>query len=383
MKMSNYIAAKKNISKDKYDLNFILLMFTLFGVGFTTLYSGSTYYAERLFDNNMYFVSKQLKHFIVALIGMLFFLFIDFSKLRKFLPVMTVIGLFICILPFIPGIGEFRKGAVRWIHIGGFMFQPSEAVKFVIIIFLANFFDKKNDKYDEPLISIFPPFLTAALFVLLVYLGNDFSSSVFIMFIVIAMFFAAGVPINWFLKGLICILPIVVLMIVTKEYRMERVLTFLDPSRDPLNSGFQVQASLNALTSGGVLGQGLGNGVRKIASVPEIYSDFIFVVWAEEMGFVGVIGYLLILLLFSFFGYKIAFKCKDRFGAYIAFGATTSILVQSLLNCAVVSSLVPATGIPLPFFSSGGSSLVITFCLCGLILNASGCAIKKGVEYNG
>lgn len=118
--------------------------------------------------------------------------------------------------------------------------------------------------------------------------------------------------------------------------------------------------------------------MRKIASVPEIYSDFIFVVWAEEMGFIGVICYISILLLFAFLGYKIAFTCKNRFGAYVAFGATTSILVQSLLNCAVVSKLIPTTGIPLPFFSSGGSSLVITFCLCGLILNASGYSERKG-----
>ncbi|AGT44595.1 putative lipid II flippase FtsW [Treponema pedis] len=380
--MNKYIAAKKNINPEKHDFIFAMAVLLLFGVGYTTLYSGSIHYAKRIFDDQLYFVIKQAKHAVVGLAGMLFFTFMDFSKIRKMLPAIVIITFLLCILPFVPGLGEMRNGAVRWIKLGGFKFQPSEAVKFSVLLFLANFFDKKNDKYEDPLISIFPPFLITSLFILFVYLGNDFSSSLFILIIATTMFFAAGVPISWFLKGLVCIIPILVLMVVTKEYRMERVLSFLDPGRDPLNSGFQIQASLNALTSGGLFGQGLGNGVRKIASVPEIYSDFIFVVWAEEMGFVGVACYMLLLIFFAVLGYKIAFTCKDRFGSYIAFGATTSILIQSLLNCAVVSKLVPATGIPLPFFSSGGSSLVISFCLCGLILNASG-YVNKGGSVNG
>ncbi len=375
--MSKYISAKKNIEHERHDFIFAMTVILMFGLGFATLYSGSTHYAERIFDDPLYFVIKQMKHALVGLPVMLFFMFIDFNKLRKLLPLIMIATFILCLLPFIPGIGELRNGAVRWIKIGSFMFQPSEAVKFSLLLFLANFFDKKNDKYDEPLISIFPPFLVTAVFILLVYLGNDFSSSLFIMFVSMIMFFAAGVPIRWFLKGLVCLIPILILMIVTKEYRMERVLSFLDPQRDPLKSGFQIQASLNALTSGGLWGLGVGNGVRKIASVPEIYSDFIFVVLAEETGFVGVVCYIILLLGFSALGYRIAFTCKNRFGAYIAFGATTGILVQSLLNCAVVSRLVPATGIPLPFFSSGGSSLVITLALCGLILNASGYSTRK------
>ncbi len=375
--MSKRIVAKRNINPEKYDLVFAMLVFMMFGIGFATLYSGSTYYAQRMFDDHLYFVTRQLKHFFVGLVAMLFFVFVDFSFLRKVLPFIMLGTLLLCLLPFIPGVGEFRNGAVRWINIGGFMFQPSEAVKFSLILYLASFFDKKNDRYDEPLIAVFIPFFVTMLFISLVYLGNDFSSSVFILFISVMMFFIAGVPLAWFLKGFICVAPIVTLMVITKEYRVKRVLSFLYPSLDPLGAGFQVQASLNALTNGGLWGQGLGNGVHKIASVPEIYSDFIFVVWAEEMGFIGVIAYILFLLLFASRAYKIALRSQSRFASYVAFGAGTSILVQSLLNCAVVSKFVPATGIPLPFFSSGGSSLVINFCLCGLILNASGYVNKK------
>lgn len=375
--MGKYIVAKRSIETEHYDFVFAMMVILMFGLGFATLYSGSTHYADRMFDNPLYFIIKQSKHAMFGFIAMVALMFIDFSKLRAVLPLLMFITFILCIMPFVPGIGTVRHGAMRWIKIGGFMFQPSEIVKFSLIIFLANFFDKKNNKYDNPFVSIFPPSLIVAFFVFIVYLGNDFGSSLFIMIIALMMFFIAGVPLKWFIKYVICIIPILVLMIVTKEYRMERVLSFLDPGRDPLKSGFQVQASLNALTGGGMWGLGVGNGVRKIASVPEIYSDFIFTVLAEELGFVGVIFYIILLLAFSALGYKIAFTCKIRFGAYIAFGATTSILVQSLLNCAVVSSLVPATGIPLPFFSSGGSSLVITFAMCGLILNASRYSITK------
>ncbi|AIN94922.1 putative lipid II flippase FtsW [Treponema putidum] len=375
--MVKHIIAKKNIRSEKYDFVFAMSVLLLFGVGFATLYSGSIYYAQRIFDNHLYFVTKQIKHFILGIIAMTFFLFADFSTIRKILPAIMFVTLIFCLLPFVPGIGEERNGALRWVNIAGFIFQPSELLKLSLILFLANFFDKKKGNYDQPLISVITPFIIMSFFALLVYLGNDFFGSIFILLIGVLMFFIAGVPLLWFVKAIVSFSPLVILMIVTKEYRMERILSFLDPSRNPLDSGFQIQASLNALTSGGFWGQGLGNGIRKIASVPEIYSDFIFVVWAEEMGFIGVIFYIALLAFFAFFGYRIAFGCKNRFGAYVSFGAVSCIIIQSLVNCAVVSRLLPATGIPLPFFSSGGSSLVVTFCLCGLVLNASGYVKKK------
>nr|WP_253676877.1 putative lipid II flippase FtsW [Treponema sp. OMZ 788] len=351
--MVRHIIAKKNIHSEKYDFVFAMSVLLLFGVGFATLYSGSIHYAQRFFDNHLYFVGKQIKHFIAGIAAMMIFLFIDFSTIRKMLPVIMLITLVLCLLPFVPGIGEERNGASRWVNIAGFMFQPSELLKLSLILFLANFFDKKNGNYDQPLLSVITPFIIISGFSFLVYLENDFSSSMFIFFIGALMFFIANVPIWWFIKGFLSFAPIFILMIITKEYRMERILSFLDPSRSPLDSGFQIQAALNALTSGGVWGLGLGNGLRKIASVPEIYSDFIFVVWAEEMGFIGVLFYLALLAFFAVFGYRIAFGCKNRFGAYAAFGAVSCIVSQSLVNCAVVSKMIPATGIPLPFFFIG------------------------------
>ena len=373
------IVAEKNVNRTRYSLTFILLVVSMFGLGFTTLYSASIHHGQLLFGDPLYFVFNQLKHFALSLFVMLLFTFLDFKIIRRALPVAMIAVFLLCIMTFIPGLSKESHGAVRWVNIAGYIvFQPSEAVKLVMIIFLANFFVKNGDKFDKPFSSILMPFFIVAIFSMLIYLENDFSSSFFILFLSLAIFFIVGVPLLWFLKGAVIIIPILVLMILTKDYRIERILSFIDPTREPLSSTYQIQGSLNALTSGGFWGKGLGEGVRKIGSVPYIYSDFVFVVWAEEMGFIGVLFYFALLFAFAFVGYKIALTCEDKFASYIAFGGVSAIVLQSLLNCAVVSKLAPTTGMALPFFSAGGSSLVVTFAICGLIVNASGTLPKGG-----
>jgi len=371
------ILAEKNINRQRYNLVFLLLVITMFGIGFTTLYSASIHYGSLLFGEPLYFVLNQAKHFVLSLIVMSLFAFVDFRIIRKLLPYAMLLSLILCLMTFIPFFSKESHGAVRWVNIAGkLMFQPSEFVKLVMIIFIANFFAKNGGKFDKPFLSVLMPFFVVALFVLLIYFENDFSSSFFILFLSLAMFFIVGVPLSWFFKGAAIIIPILILMILTKDYRIERILAFIDPMRAPLNSTYQIQGSLNALTSGGFWGRGLGEGIKKIGSVPYIYSDFVFVVWAEEMGFIGVIFYIFLLSSFAFVGYKIALTCQELFASYVAFGGVSAIVFQSLLNCAVVCKLAPTTGISLPFFSAGGSSLVVTFAICGLIINASGISSK-------
>lgn len=369
--MQHLISVEKNINRDRYSFIFILLVVTMVGIGIAVLYSGSMYYAERFFGNPSYFVIRQFRNLLAGAAGLIFFAFFNLDRLRKYLPILLVLCIIVLILPFIPGIASPRNGANRWIAIKGFSIQPSEFMKLFLVLFLANFFDKKAGQLEAPLVAILPPFFVSAVLVFLVYLENDFSSSAFLMLIFMVMFFAAGGPLLWFLKGLIVTIPCAVLMVVTSTYRMKRVISFLSPGHDPLDTGYQINAALAALASGGLHGAGLGNGVHKISSVPEIYSDFIFVAWAEEMGLVGVFVYLLLLLAFTAAAYHIAFTSDNRFGCYLAFGAASAITLQSFLNLGVVVRLLPATGIPLPFFSFGGSSLITTLCLCGLIINVS------------
>lgn len=365
------IRAEKNKAQDKIDILFVLLILLLCGIGLTTLFSGSVSSGARFFGDPLYFIKRQLINFVIGFIALLFFASIRLEVIRKYLPKIVIFTLIISILTFIPGIGIKKNGAARWIGIGSSTFQPSELIKMVLVLFLANIFAKKYDRFDEPSVSIYPATILSGLFIAIVYLQNDLSTSLFLIFIAFIMFFISGVPISFFIKIMILVIPLVSFMVLTKEYRVERVISFFHPERDPLGAGYQVNAALSALGEGGFWGRGLGNGIRKISSIPEVQSDFIFAVWSEEMGFLGVLLYYALLLFFTIRGVIVSINSTDRFRGLLGFGCTSVIFVQSIMNCGVIVRAFPATGVPLPFFSSGGSSLIITLCLCGLILNVS------------
>lgn len=365
------IQAEQPFGREMIDLFFVLLLTLMIGVGLTTLFSGSLSYGERFFNDPMYFVKKQIVNLLIGIAALSVCSFIRFDFLRSMLPKLVLLTLILTILPFIPGIGITKNGSSRWIGIGSSTFQPSELVKLVLVLFLANLFDKKHEYLDDPAISVYPAAIMSGIFISLVYLQNDFSTSVFLLITVMVMFYVSGVSISFFIKISLVLLPLSALMILTKEYRVERVLSFLDPSRDPLGAGYQVNAALTALSEGGFWGRGLGNGIRKISGIPEVQNDFIFAVWGEEMGFMGVSAYFILLSAFCVRGYQISLRSTSRFAFLLGFGSVTLILVQSLMNCGVVVRAFPATGIPLPFFSSGGSSLLISLCLSGFIINVS------------
>jgi cell division protein FtsW len=365
------IVAERNKMPERVDIPFVLLVLLLCGIGFTVLYSGSMGYASRIFDDPLYFLKKQGANFIIGVLAMVLFSSINLDMVRMQLPKIVLVTLLVSLLPFIPGLGVMKNGATRWIAIKSFTFQPSELVKMVVVFYLASLFAKKFDKLDQPMVTLMPATVTSLILVATVYFQNDFSKSLFIILVVLVMFFIAGVDWKWFVRLLLCVLPLVALMVLTKTYRVERVLSFLHPEHDPLGSGYQVNAALDALRDGGFWGRGLGNGIRKISSIPEVQSDFIFAVWGEEMGFIGVCVYFALLIAFALRGFAVSLRCQDRFRCFLGFGCTTVIFLQSLMNCGVVVRLFPATGVPLPFFSSGGSSLLITLCLCGFIINVS------------
>jgi cell division protein FtsW len=201
-----------------------------------------------------------------------------------------------------------------------------------------------------------------------------------IISIAFVVFFMAGVGILWFIKLSLLTIPLVALMVLTAEYRVKRLLSFFFPELDPFDASYQVNAALAALGDGEFWGRGLGNGVRKISSIPEVQSDFIFAVWGEEMGFFGVMIFFALIALFTVRGFHIAVRCTDRFRSLVAIGCVSAIFIQTIMNSGVVARVFPATGIPLPFFSSGGSSLLITLCLCGLVINVSRWRDGGGIE---
>lgn len=365
------LTAERNRYGERADVPLILMVLFFCGLGLTTLYSGSVGYAERVFGDPLYFVVRQAINLAVSLVFMAICASISLDWLRNQLPLLVGATIIMLLLPFLPVVGITKNGASRWFGIGSYTFQPSELAKFTLVMFLANLFAKKHDRLDDPRVSVYPAAFMTAIFLMLVYLENDFSTTFFLLIIAFSMFFLGGVGLRWFGMFLLLTLPLAALMVLTREYRMERIMAFLHPERDPLGAGYQVKASLDALVGGGFWGLGLGNGIRKVASIPEVQSDFIFAAWAEEMGFMGVLLYFSALVALFVRSVMVSLASADRFRTLAGLGAALVIFIQSVLNCGVVVRAFPATGIPLPFFSSGGSSLLVTLGLCGLIINVS------------
>ncbi|MDR2747186.1 MAG: FtsW/RodA/SpoVE family cell cycle protein [Treponema sp.] len=352
-------------------VNYLLVaaVFLLTGIGLVTLYSSSYAFASRFYRTGMHFMISQLRAGLVGIV--LFFIAsrINLELLRKLVKPLVVFAVIICVLTFVPGIGDTRNGASRWIKLpGDVTFQPSELVKFILPLYLAHIFDKKQERLDEFSASVLPPVLVTALFFIIIYLQNNFSTAVFIAVNALFIFFLAGVKLRYFFSAIVMLLPLSGLLILTREHRLRRLISFIKPEWEPQGAGYQVGSSVRTIALGGFLGKGLGQGTRKIASIPEVHSDFIFSSFAEESGFLGVVLVFVLFGVFAFLGYRGAAR-TTLYRKLLAYGLLTMILSQAMLNVAVVSGSLPATGLPLPFFSAGGSSLAITLLMAGFIVN--------------
>jgi cell division protein FtsW len=355
-----------------YDHWLIACVFVLTGTGLVTLYSASFNFAARYFKgDSWYFVRNQA---IFASLGLAAFFVAARARLeslRKFVMPMVLFTMALCALTFIPHVGVSRNGARRWIHVGSYTYQPSELVKIVLPFYLAHIFDKKKDQVRNLTSGVLPQFCIVIIFFLLIYAQNNFSTAVFITLNALVIFFLAGVRIWHFISAAAVFLPVAALLVLTKEHRLRRLISFLWPDWEPLGAGYQVASSVLTIESGGFWGKGIGQGTRKIASVPEIHSDFVFSAFSEEAGFVGVVAIIAIFVFFLWRALRTALYAKTVFTRLLVFGLITIIFTQAMANLAVVSGLIPATGVPLPFFSAGGSSLATTLLACGIIVNVS------------
>jgi len=361
---------------------FYFCVILLLGTGLVTLYSASYSFALRFFRDGNYFISRQLVFAAVGVVLFVFFSKINLEEMRKFIFPLVCVSAVLCVMTLIPGIGIERYGASRWIEIGSFSYQPSEMVKFVLPLYLAHLLDKKKNNMENFYSGVLPPVLVTGLFFALIYVQNNFSTAVFIVFNAMIIFYLAGMRYRYFIAALAMIFPISALLVFTKEHRVRRLVSFLRPQWDPLGAGFQVNASREAIASGGFLGKGIGEGTRKIAGIPEIHSDFIFSAYVEETGFLGLIFFFVLFASFAVLGYRAAWKSKTIFGRLLAAALTTMIVSQALANVAVVSGALPATGIPLPFFSAGGSSLATTLICAGLIANVARKGSAEKINYS-
>lgn len=362
-------------SYKKSDFFFIVSVILLLGFGLFTQYFCTQNYAERMFHDSFYFVKRQLICAIVGLVGFFVVACVKMKTLRKVLPIIFFTTLILCLLTFIPAFSVEKNGARRWLRIPflpmAFTIQSSEFVKFTLVIFLANLFDKQLSIADEEERTVLPCVTVLMVFTVLILLQKDLSTSVFIFAVALVLFVAAGLNVKWaFAVGVLAV-PALILFITSEPYRLDRIVAFLSPEEGAHTFNYQSIAAKRAISSGHIWGTGIGTGLVQSLRIPEVQADYIFAGWSEAMGLVGVASYFLLLAVFSWRGYKIALTCNDRFAAFGSFGFVTTILAQSIMNCAVVCGAVPTTGIPLPFFSLGGSSIIVTLSMCGFIVNAS------------
>lgn len=358
----------------KIDMGLVVSILLLWGLGIFTLFVCSQNYAMRAFNDSLYFVKRQIICSLGGFIFMMAFVLLDQNKIKKLLSILVFASIGLCVLTFIPGIGIEKNGARRWIRMPlGFSFQPSELLKLSLVLYLSNYFEKQSLIENEEEKTVFPSVVFYFVFVCVVLAQKDFSTSVFIALIGILMFFVSGNKLRWIWPALLIIIPGVILLVTLEPYRLNRIIGFIRPDEMSTGINYQSLAAKRAISAGGFWGSGIGAGLNRINSIPEIQADYIFAGWSESMGFVGVIVYYILLCFFAVKGYITAYKCPTRFAAYGTFGCVSVIFIQSLVNTMVVCGLLPSTGIPLPFFSLGGSSIIVTLGMCGFILNSSRC----------
>ncbi len=336
--------------------------------GCLMVYSASFYSAEYHYGNKYFFLFKQIMGVAMGVGAMIFFAFFDYHLLKKFKWWIVVATFVLLALVFVPGLGMESYGAKRWVSILGFSIQPSEIAKFALVIFVASYMSDNHEKVKS-LKGLLPVLIVGGFMCLLVMIEPSMSVTMCIAFVTLFMLIIGGMSKKHTLMFSIPAGALVPLLVIIEPYRLKRLMAFIDPWASPQGEGFQLIQSLYSLGDGGLFGVGIFNSRQKYLFLPFAESDFILSIIGEEIGFVGT---TLLLLLFFYLSYKlikIGLGAKDRFGAMLSCGVAFIIAVQTLLNVAVVTGSIPPTGLPLPFISSGGTSVMVFMAGIGICLN--------------
>ena len=354
------------------DKSLLILVMALSVLGLVLLSSASIVESQKEAQETYFYFRHQLLYgFGIGVIAMLAFAKFPYRLLEKLSLPIFVAGLVLMGLVFVPGVGEEIGGASRWITIGGITFQATEFAKLSYIVYLSAWLSKKADKIGSLSEGLVPFIVLNAVFGLSLLLQPDLGSLFMVYFIGGVMFFVAGAQVKHMLlmfgMGIVGFLGAIALA----PYRLSRVITFLDPSRDPLGIGYQINQSLISIGSGGWFGLGFGQSRQKHAFLPEPMTDSILAIGAEELGFVGMLILLSLFVALMIKGFSVARNSQDHFARIAAVGIVVWITGQAIMNAAAISGLIPLTGIPLPFISYGSSSLLSLFVAVGILLNIS------------
>ena len=334
------------------------------------VYSASAVIAREKWQQPYLLLFKQAAWVLIGLSLVPIVMRIDYRSYRQPLVIWTALGVaavaLVAVLFSTP-----VNGASRWLHVGPLGVQPSELAKLAIILFTAALLERRMDRIDELSHALLPIGLTTGVIVGLILVEPDLGTAVSVLVISSAMVFAAGISYRYVLGLVLVAVPALYVVVMASAYRVQRVMAFLDPWSDPQGSGYQMIQSMIAVGTGGFFGRGLMGGVQKLFYLPEPHNDFIYAVIAEELGLIGATTVLACFCVITWRGLRTAIRAPDRFGTFLAVGLTVMIAFQAFLNISVVTGIAPTKGIPLPFVSAGGSSLLINLIGMAILLNVS------------
>ena len=352
------------------DSSLFAVTVALLGLGLVMVWSASSGLAQERYGNPYYFLVRQVVWACVGLLAMVAAMRLDYRKLRHPAVVYSVVvGTVVLLITalFLPPVNETH----RWIRFGSLSLQPAEVAKLATILFLSYHLERRGTDVNEFLPSLFPVILLLGWFAFLIFIQPDLGSAAVVVLIGCVMLFLAGVRLRYFAALAVLALPVLYQAVMMAAYRRDRIEAYLNPWSDARGAGYQIIQSLIAVGTGGMTGLGLMEGRQKLFYLPYPYSDFIYAVIGEELGLLGAGAVLLAYVLLLWRGVRTAWMAPDAFGTYLAAGLTLSIVLQALVNVSVVLRLLPTKGIPLPFISAGGSSLLLTLVSVGLLLNIS------------
>ncbi|MGA9174912.1 MAG: putative lipid II flippase FtsW [Thermoactinomyces sp.] len=365
------------MKRGKPDFWLIFVTFVLLGFGLVMVFSASYFkgYTDPQIHDSYYFFKKQLANGLVGLI--LFFVVsnIPYQTYRKH--VGWILGVSIVLLLLVPLVGQVHNGAKRWLGFGFLSFQPSEFVKLGMIIYTASIMVKKQPYLDQFRRGLLPPLMVIGFISALLVIEPHFSATMIIIVTSLIIIFCAGARLKHLFFLFLSGVPVLIVVMLSGSYRVDRLETMLNPLSDPTGKGYQILQSLIAIGPGGLTGVGLGKSIQKLAYLPEAHTDFIFSIISEELGFVGGAFLITLFILLIVRGVLISLQAPDQFGTLLGIGIISSIAIEAIFNLGVVTALLPVTGVPLPLISYGGTALIFKLSSMGILLNISRYRTKK------
>jgi cell division protein FtsW len=350
-------------------INLFITSVTLLCIGVIMIYSSSSIYAWERYKDGFFFLKRQLAFVVIGAFCAALVMMFDYRRLRKYAKPLLIVSFILLVLVLVPGIGREVSGAKRWFRFKFLSFQPSELATMAVIIYVADFICRKEKQIRSFVKGFLPPVMILGATAVLILLQPDLGTTLALAIVVFIMLFVAGTRLTYLAGIMLASIPALYLLIFRVPYRRARILAFLNPWLDPKGSGFQIIQSQVAIGSGGIFGVGLGHSKQKLFYLPAAHTDFIFSIIGEELGLIGTMAVIVLFMFLIVQGLKIVKNANDKFGYFLALGLVLMIALRAVINIGVSCGILPTKGLPLPFISYGGSSLIFDMVSIGILMN--------------